>query len=72
MVILWHFSDAPEKYKNLSCHGGDEDYVILVPKQMDSEDGAWYIVERLTVCDFQSFDVEEDGEQFVVYITAYA
>jgi len=28
---LWSFCDAPQEYRDLSGHGGDEDYVLFVP-----------------------------------------
>ncbi len=31
-ILVWSFYDAPEKYQALSNHGGDEDWVALVPK----------------------------------------
>jgi len=33
-TILWCWKDAPEEYKKLSGHGGDEDWVIFIPKDM--------------------------------------
>jgi hypothetical protein len=30
-ATLWAFSDAPQEYKDISTHGGDEDYVLFVP-----------------------------------------
>jgi hypothetical protein len=34
MIIVWRFEDAPEEFRTLSHHGGDEDWVALVPKTM--------------------------------------
>lgn len=31
-IIIWEFYDAPGELRCLSNHGGDEDYVALVPK----------------------------------------
>ena len=61
---LWIFSDAPMVYKELSQHGGDEDWVIFAPTGFD----AGYLVDRLTVCDYQEYPI--DGG--IVYITAHA
>ena len=33
---LWHFHDAPEEYRALSDHGGDEDYILFVPDNIDT------------------------------------
>ena len=31
-VTLWAFEEAPEEYRKLSPHGGDEDWIIFVPQ----------------------------------------
>ena len=31
-ILIWHFEDAPKKLQELSEHGGDEDWVALIPK----------------------------------------
>lgn len=33
-IKIWRFEHAPEKYQQLSTHGGDEDLVVYVPKAM--------------------------------------
>jgi len=30
-IKVWPFEDAPEEYRKLSEHGGDEDWLALVP-----------------------------------------
>lgn len=30
-ILCWKWDHAPDKYKNLSTHGGDEDWVFLIP-----------------------------------------
>lgn len=30
-LTLWPFEEAPEEYKTLSPHSGDEDWLLLVP-----------------------------------------
>ncbi len=30
-IKVWRFDDAPEEYRALSEHGGDEDWVALLP-----------------------------------------
>jgi hypothetical protein len=32
-IQVWPYDDAPEEYRRLSTHGGDEDWVALVPAQ---------------------------------------
>lgn len=34
VIKLWPWSDAPEEYRALSDHGGDEDWVMLIPADM--------------------------------------
>lgn len=34
MIKVWRFEDAPKAYSQLSPHGGDEDWVALVPEDM--------------------------------------
>ncbi len=31
-IKVWRWRDAPEDYRALSRHGGDEDWVALIPK----------------------------------------
>lgn len=31
-IKIWRFKDAPKFYRVLSQHGGDEDWVALIPK----------------------------------------
>ena len=33
-VRLWNFENAPDELKYLSDHGGDEDWIALVPASM--------------------------------------
>ena len=32
-ILVWRFEDAPEEYKALSHHGGDEDWVAFIPNK---------------------------------------
>lgn len=33
-IHVWKFSEAPKQFRELSDHGGDEDWVALVPKEL--------------------------------------
>ncbi len=33
-IKVWRFQDAPQEYRNLSPHGGDEDWLALVPAEL--------------------------------------
>jgi len=37
-IKLWHFADAPEDLRKLSSHGGDEDFIVLVPAGVELPD----------------------------------
>ena len=30
-IRVWSFEDAPKRYQNMSEHGGDEDWLAIVP-----------------------------------------
>jgi hypothetical protein len=31
-IEIWEWSQAPEEFKTLSCHGGDEEGIAFVPQ----------------------------------------
>lgn len=40
-IKVWRYDDAPEEYRNLSHHGGDEDWVALVPAESKEQYIGW-------------------------------
>lgn len=36
-ILVWPFDRAPEEYRKLSEHGGDEDWVAFVPEALKDE-----------------------------------
>lgn len=40
-IRVWKFHDAPEELKSLSTHGGDEDWLALVPPRLASNYIGW-------------------------------
>ena len=40
-IKVWRFKDAPEKYSSLSRNGGDEDWVALVPWELENQYIPW-------------------------------
>lgn len=40
-IHVWRWKDAPEGFKKLSRHGGDEDWVALVPKELSNDFISW-------------------------------
>lgn len=67
-IIVWSFYDAPGELRCLSNHGGDEDWIALLPAGMDRpswmESGSSF-----GCCDVSEHELE-DGRR--VYIGAHA
>ncbi len=40
-IKVWEWDDAPEEFKALSPHGGDEDWVALVPPHLAQRCISW-------------------------------
>jgi hypothetical protein len=40
-IKVWRFNEAPVHFQELSCNGGDEDWVALVPAGMSTIDIFW-------------------------------
>lgn len=40
-IKVWHFEDAPEEYRQLSKHGGDEDWVAFIPESLKDDYIGW-------------------------------
>lgn len=40
-IRVWRFEDAPREYAELSGHGGDEDWVAVVPRALSDEWIGW-------------------------------
>lgn len=36
-IVVWAWDDAPEEYRELSLHGGDEDWVVFCPGRKPGE-----------------------------------
>lgn len=45
-ICIWPWLDAPEEYRALSPHGGDEDYVAYVPEALRDEPIVWKLGDR--------------------------
>jgi hypothetical protein len=47
-IRLWHWADAPKEYRDLSTHGGDEDWVMHCPVALRGTGGPvglWPVVD---------------------------
>lgn len=71
-VKVYKFQNAPKHYQELSGHGGDEDYIIAMSPESWEDYSTERIVDRLTVCDYEQHEVEEDEQKILVFITAHA
>lgn len=40
-ILVWLWEDAPEEYRALSAHGGDEDWVAFKPEGLRGECVDW-------------------------------
>lgn len=40
-IQIWRFDEAPEELRTLSSHGGDEDWLALIPPQLTDKWRAW-------------------------------
>lgn len=68
--VLWRYWDAPEELRNLSPHGGDEDWILYSTADFDAEDYKFEpLVRALGVCDVSRHPLL-DGS--VVFIGAHA
>jgi hypothetical protein len=67
-IQVWRFEDAPAPYQQLSPHGGDEDWLALVPSGV--EQPAWMgSGTPFGWCDVSAHELP-DG--LTVYIGAHA
>lgn len=67
VILVWRWQDAPKEYRELSPHGGDEDWVAFVPASLSDEWIPW-IGRDFGCCDISEHDVENGR----VYIGAHA
>ena len=67
-IIIWSFYEAPGELRCLSRHGGDEDWIALVPADM--EQPSWMESGTRFGCCNVSEHTFEDGRQ--VFIGAHA
>lgn len=75
-ILVWRFPDAPQEYKDRSQHGGDEDWLAVVPASFytnaeeDWQDPYWLQGSgRFGPCEI-SREVLPDGD--VLFIGAHA
>lgn len=69
-IKVWKWWDAPEEFRELSTHGGDEDWVALIPKELADDCIMWMEEGTSFGCSSVSDHVLDDGR--VVRIGAHA
>lgn len=72
-IRVWSFYDAPEELRNLSNHGGDEDWLALIPPSLADSYIPWMEAGHagFGVCDVSTHQHPE-LPGFVVKIGAHA
>lgn len=70
-ILVWRFHDAPQEFQDLSRHGGDEDWLAVVPASMVGDYIPWLEEGRggFGVCDVEEHRLA-DGR--AVFIGAHA
>lgn len=69
-IQLWYFAEAPEHLRNLSDHGGDEDWLYLIPREIYEDWGGFGPWEKASAfC--KTYDVPNEPD-YVVVIQAHA
>jgi len=53
-IRVWRWEDAPEELRMLSDHGGDEDWVALLPPKLAYEYILWLKEGTFGICDVSS------------------
>lgn len=68
-ITVWEFYDAPEEYRNLSTNGGDEDWLVLIPAQINDnimQYGLPYWIESMDSCREPQIHKLPNGDTIVI------
>jgi hypothetical protein len=57
-IKVWKWDDAPAEYRQLSPHGGDEDWLAFIPESMKEEWIPWMEDGRGFGCDVSEHSVK--------------
>lgn len=68
-IQVWAFHEAPEELRKLSGHGGDEDWLALVPKEYSGRWIPWLETGPFGACDVEIHELP-DGQ--TVHIGAHS
>ena len=66
-ILIWHWHNAPGELRSYSTHGGDEDWVALIPRDLDIP--SWMDSEPFSICRNDEI-ILSDGR--ILIITAHA
>ena len=67
-ILIWDFQKAPPSLQRLSINGGDEDWLILIKKEI-------YVnsyINFLNCWAFPDIDVHDIGSGYLVLISSHA
>lgn len=71
-IQVWRFKQAPQELQDLSHHGGDEDWIAIVPPEYDGDYIGWLDSGGpFGCCDVSEHDHPE-WKGYKVYIGAHA
>lgn len=68
-IRVWKFSDAPKELRALSTHGGDEDWLAVVPATYEQRHYVSWLQEGIFGSGVSTYNLS-DGSR--VYISAHA
>lgn len=71
-IRIWRFHDAPQELKELSRHGGDEDWIALIPPTLKDEYIGWMEEGGSFGCCDVSEHSHPELPEYVVRIGAHA
>jgi hypothetical protein len=55
-IVIWSFCDAPNELKELSPHGGDEDWIAVIPPSYSGCYISWLECVHFGCCDISEHD----------------
>ncbi len=72
-ILVWRFEDAPQELQGLSEHGGDEDWIALVPLSFYNAEGYAYIPWLESPSSFGVCEISQHKtDKGMVFIGAHA
>ena len=64
-ILAWEFHDAPEEFQSLSGHGGDEDYLAVVPASWKGYTPLWLESGPFGCCDIEEHTLPDGRRVFI-------